>query len=200
MIRTSFDRDWYVRREGADDRGRVGPVTLPYDPMLYEERDPGTRHGGNTGFYPGGVYRYSKSFAVPGEWRDRSVTVEFEGVYHRSKIFVNGQLAGERPSGYALFHVTLDPYLDYGAENTIEVVADNSAEPNSRWYTGSGIYRPVHLLVGQRIRVSPTGIRVATALVTGTGEAGLAVKQYGTTKRAIYHPYAYSPSLTSLVS
>lgn len=168
MIRTSFDRDWYVLREGAVRRGRVGPVTLPYDAMLYEERDPGTRNGGNTGFYPGGVFRYSKSFTVPGEWRDRSVTIEFEGVYHRSKVYVNGQLAGGRPSGYALFHVVLDPYLDYGAENTLEVVADNSDEPNSRWYTGSGIYRPVHLLVGQRIRVAPVGVRVATALVTGT--------------------------------
>ena len=124
MIRTSFDQNWYVLKEGPTRGGRVGPVTLPYDAMLFEARDPNTKNGGNTGFFPGGVYRYSKTFEAPEDWRDRSVTVEFEGVYHRSQVFVNGRLANERPSGYALFHVVLDEFLNYGSENLIEVVAE----------------------------------------------------------------------------
>ncbi|WP_405181040.1 DUF4982 domain-containing protein [Nocardia sp. NBC_01377] len=163
MIRESFDQHWYVRKDdGSSGDNSVGPVTLPYDAMLFEKRDPDSKNGGNTGFYPGGVYRYSKSFTAPEDWRDRTVVVEFEGVYHRSQVLVNGRLAGGRPSGYALFHVVLDDFLEFGAENTIEVVADNSDEPNSRWYTGSGIYRPVHLMVGERVFITPTGVRVTS--------------------------------------
>ena len=167
MIRSSFDRDWYVLKDGASPDTLVGPVTVPYDAMLFEERDPHTRNVGNTGYYPGGVYRYTKTFAAPESWRERAVVLEFEGVYHRSQVFVNGKLAGGRPSGYALFHVELDEFLDYGADNTVEVVAHNDDEPNGRWYTGSGIYRPVHLLVGERVRIAPTGLRISTAALTG---------------------------------
>ncbi|MEU9949522.1 glycoside hydrolase family 2 TIM barrel-domain containing protein [Streptomyces sp. NPDC047939] len=169
MLRESFNQDWCVAKEGAEARDRpVGPVTLPYDAMLFEERDPDTKNGGNTGFYPGGIYRYSKTFTAPEDWRERSVILEFEGVYQRSKVYVNGRLAGGRPSGYALFHVALDEFLEFGADNTIEVVADNSDEPNSRWYTGSGIYRPVHLMVGERVHVAPTGVRIATQELSGS--------------------------------
>lgn len=169
MLRESFDQQWYVRKgDGAAAGAPVGPVTLPYDAMFFEARDPDCKNGGNTGFYPGGVYRYSKSFTALEEWRERAVVLEFEGVYHRSQVFVNGRLAGERPSGYALFHVAVDDFLVFGTENTIEVVADNSDEPNSRWYTGSGIYRPVHLMVGGRVRIAPTGVRIATEALSGS--------------------------------
>lgn len=168
MIRTAFDRDWYVERVGAAAEAKVGPLTVPYDAMLFEQRDPDTRNVGNTGYYPGGVYRYTKSFDAPEAWRDRAVVVEFEGVYHRSEIFVNGKLAGGRPSGYALFHVDLGPFLNFGGENTIEVVANNDDEPNARWYTGSGIYRPVHLLVGAQTHIAPTGLRASTAAIVGS--------------------------------
>ena len=98
MIRQDFNTDWYVRKEGGAATGaQVGPVTVPYDAMLYEQRDPHTPGGHNTGYYPGGVYRYTKTFAAPAEWRDRSVVLEFEGVYLRSEVFVNGQ-PGRRPS------------------------------------------------------------------------------------------------------
>ncbi len=167
MQRTSFDETWFVQRD--DDPGTaLGPVTLPYDAMLFEERDPNTANVGNTGYYPGGVYRYSKVFVAPEQWRDRVVIVEFEGVYHRSQVFVNGHLAGGRPSGYAVFHVRLDDFLVYGAENRIEVVANNDEMPNARWYTGSGIYRPVHLLVGGPTHIAPLGLRVVTQSLAGS--------------------------------
>jgi beta-galactosidase len=162
VIRTSFDRDWYVASDGSDATA-VGPVTLPYDAMLFEERDPSTRNAGNTGYFPGGVYRYTKTFTPADAWKGKVVILEFEGVYQRSRVFLNGELVGGRPSGYALFHVELSKHLRLGETNILEVVADNSEEPNARWYTGSGIYRPVSLLVGDRVRIAPTGLRLSTA-------------------------------------
>lgn len=169
MKRDSFNRDWFVASQSAShDAVAVGPVTLPYDAMLFEPRDSQSRNGANTGFFPGGRYRYSKTFVAPIEWQDRSVVLEFEGVHHRCEVYINGQIAGGRPYGYALFHVHLNEFLDYGADNLIEVVSDNTDEPNSRWYTGSGIYRPVHLLVGSRVHIAPTGLRLATLELVGT--------------------------------
>jgi beta-galactosidase len=171
VIREPFDRDWYVTKESEGGSSMpVGPVTVPYDAMFFEGRDPETPNSHHTGFFPGGVYRYSKSFRAPEEWRGSSITLEFEGVYMRSEILVNGHLAGGRPSGYAIFRVEMDDLLDYGANNVVEVVARNDQMPNSRWYTGSGIYRPVHLMIGGPVRISPNGPRISTRLVDG-GEA-----------------------------
>ncbi len=166
MIRQPFNAGWYVGKAGSDTT--IGPVTLPYDAMLFEDRDPSTRNSHNTGFFPGGTYRYSTTLVAPESWRGRSVTLEFEGVYQRSEVLVNGTVVGGRPSGYAVFHVVLDEALVHGADNLIEVVAHNDQLPNSRWYSGSGIYRPVHLLVGERVRVTPHGLRVTTASIDGT--------------------------------
>ncbi|MCK9925343.1 DUF4982 domain-containing protein [Frankia sp. AgPm24] len=169
MIRSSFNQGWHVSREHGDGSGvSIGPVTVPYDAMLFEQRDPKAVNSHNTGYFPGGVYRYTKTFRAAEEWRGRSVTLEFEGVYMRSEVFVNGRLAGGRPSGYAVFQVTLDTFLDYGTDNRVEVVAHNDRGPNSRWYSGSGIYRPVHLLVGDRLRVTPDGLRISTKSVERT--------------------------------
>lgn len=162
MIRSSFSDGWFVGHDTADRALDEGPITLPHDAMIAEPRDPATPNGHNTGYYPGGVYRYTKRFFVPDTWRDAHPTLEFEGVYRRSRVYVNGQLAGGRDSGYALFHVPLTRHLRWDAENVVEVVAHNDDIPNSRWYTGSGIYRPVHLLVGAPIRIAPMGVRVTT--------------------------------------
>ncbi|MDN4616356.1 glycoside hydrolase family 2 TIM barrel-domain containing protein [Leifsonia sp. F6_8S_P_1B] len=174
MLRTSFNDDWFVGRDQDDRRDDLGPITLPHDAMITETRSPHTPNGHNTGYYPGGIYRYTKRFIAPPEWQDQHPTLEFEGVYHRSRVFVNGVLAGGRPSGYALFHVPLGTHLRFGEENVIEVVANNDDMPNSRWYTGSGIYRPVHLLTGGPVRVLPTGLR-ATTLSADAEQATVAV-------------------------
>jgi len=174
VLRTSFNDDWFVGRDQDDRRDDLGPITLPHDAMITETRSPHTPNGHNTGYYPGGIYRYTKRFIAPPEWQDQHPTLEFEGVYHRSRVFVNGVLAGGRPSGYALFHVPLGTHLRFGEENVIEVVANNDDMPNSRWYTGSGIYRPVHLLTGGPVRVLPTGLR-ATTLSADAEQATVAV-------------------------
>ncbi len=82
MMRQPFNTDWYVRRTDSGDT--VGPVTLPYDAMLFENRDPDTPNSHHTGFFPGGVYSYTTTLHAPESWRGQSVTLEFEGVYQRS--------------------------------------------------------------------------------------------------------------------
>ncbi|MDR2566334.1 MAG: hypothetical protein LBC97_09850 [Bifidobacteriaceae bacterium] len=169
MKREPFADDWYVQTATPDrpDAAR-GPLILPDDAMFHEGRDPETRNGPRTGYFPGGKYRYRKTFLAPEGWRGGAVFLEFEGVYQRSQVLVNGHLAGGRASGYALFTVDIGGLLDFGCPNTVEVIADNSGEPNSRWYTGSGIYRPVHLLTGPAVFVAPEGPRAVTTRICGT--------------------------------
>jgi beta-galactosidase len=176
MIRDSFDDDWFIASETPGrTTAATGPITLPHDAMMFERRDPHCANAHNTGYFPGGVYRYTKRFTAPDEWRGCSVVLEFEGVYQRSQVLLNGHLVGGRPSGYAEFRVELDEHLVLGEENVVEVVADNAAEPNSRWYTGSGIYRPVHILVGPELRIAPAGPRVTTLALDG-GDADVEIR------------------------
>ena len=93
---------------------------------------------------------YEKRFTAPAEWQEKTVSIEFEGVYRNSKVFINGKEAGGRPYGYVPFVICMDAFIVYGEENVITVTVDNSDLPNSRWYTGSGIYRPVSLLISPK--------------------------------------------------
>ena len=98
VIGSSFDADWTVTTETPGRPARtVGPATLPYDAMMFETRDPDCAAAHNTGYFPGGVYRYSKRFTAPQEWRDCVVECEFEGVYHRSHVLLNGVEVGGCP-------------------------------------------------------------------------------------------------------
>jgi len=130
--------------------------------MIHETRDPESDGGAAVGYFPGGVYVYEKTFAAPVEWRAQCITFEFEGVYKNSKVYLNGQEAGGTAYGYTRFFVQVDPFLRYGEENTIRVICDNSRMPNSRWYSGSGIYRPVHLLVQNKTHIALDGVKVST--------------------------------------
>ncbi|WRS29298.1 glycoside hydrolase family 2 TIM barrel-domain containing protein [Actinomycetaceae bacterium MB13-C1-2] len=156
MLRTPFNDDWTFTKE--DVPGSSVPVTLPHDAMIREVRDPNLPGGQNTGYFPGGRYRYSKTFQAP---ESETAILEFEGVFHRSKVLLNGTEVGGRPSGYATFHVPLTTCLQDG-ENLIEVVVDTTDQPNSRWYTGSGIYRPVSLLTASSVHIEPFGFRLLT--------------------------------------
>ena len=103
-----------------------------------------------------------RSIFAPEEWQEKTVTLEFEGVYEKAMVYVNGVLAATNRCGYSDFYVSLDRYLKYGEENEIKVIADNSSEQNSRWYSGSGIYRGVNLLVGNLIQIPVNGVKATT--------------------------------------
>lgn len=173
MLRINFNENWTCTKDSstmmdAASEGMSGgaveeiPVTLPHDAMIMERRSADNPSGNSGAFYPGGSYVYKKSFSVPEDYDEKKVYLEFEGVYHKARVYVNGAFAGSCMNGYRRFIVDITPYLAYGAENTVTVNVQNNDIPNSRWYTGSGIYRPVNMLVGDEIRMAADGLRITT--------------------------------------
>lgn len=159
MNSNPFNQNWKFRKQGREE---TQTVTLPHDAMIHERREPNGAGGSAHGFFPGGIYVYEKNFTAPAEWADKTVFIEFEGVYRNSVVSINGKSVGGRAYGYVPFRICADPLLNYGGENTITVTVDNSQLPNSRWYTGSGIYRPVNLIVGNKTHIEWQGVRVST--------------------------------------
>ena len=170
MVRKKWNNGWHVGKAGespmmaamAGGAGAVQEITLPHDAMIHEQRTRATKNLHQTGFYPGGVYEYTKSFEVPAEWEGQDIVVEFEGVMERARVLVNGDYAGGHPYGYTGFTVTLNDFLKYGQPNEIKVVANTSAEESSRWYSGSGIYRNVNLYVSGPVHIPVNGLRIST--------------------------------------
>ena len=136
-------------------------VDLPHDAMREEKRLAALKDGTQTAFYPGGLYTYEKEFNVVAEDVSKPTVLEFEGVYMKSTVSLNGQKVGGRIYGYSDFFVDLTGKLKEGA-NKITVVADNTQFSNSRWYSGSGIYRDVWLHTGDTSYVKPDGVKVKT--------------------------------------
>lgn len=174
MLRSDFNRAWEFGPQVSIFFSMAGEkpqtVDLPHDAMLRNARN--AKEGTATGFFPGGAWRYTKTVNAPQEWRDRRVTLEFEGVYRNAMVYVNDELAGQCPYGYSRFFVPLSPYLKYGEDNFICVQADCGRD--SRWYSGAGIYRPVHLLVGGLMHIDPVGPKVH-AEINGAGTARVLV-------------------------
>lgn len=136
-------------------------VTLPYDAMRYEKRIKGLRNGAATGYYPGGLYTYTKVIQISEQEINKKVYLEFCGIYQKSSIYLNDEKIGGRIYGYSDQFVELTGKLKPGS-NVIKVLADNSQVPNSRWYSGSGIYRDVYLWSGEEEYIKPDGIKVKT--------------------------------------
>lgn len=135
-------------------------VKIPHDWSIEGPIAKDNPSGSQGGFYPGGVGYYRKSFQYEDSWNNKLVLVTFDGVMSNSKVWINGQLLGNRPNGYVGFTYDLTPYLNKG-ENVLTVLADNSAQPNSRWYTGCGIYRNVWLKVKNKVSVAENGTYVS---------------------------------------
>ena len=154
MINIVFNDQWSCNGK---------PVTLPHDAQISEKRSKDASNGGH-GYFPGGIYTYEKTFAAPAEWEGKDVLVEFEGVYKNATISLNGKKLCFHPYGYTGFFVELKD-LVYGAENTLTVVVDNSKLPNSRWYSGSGIYRPVWLHVCEKGGLRPECVKISTVSI-----------------------------------
>ncbi|MGC0369662.1 glycoside hydrolase family 2 TIM barrel-domain containing protein [Microbacterium sp. SLBN-111] len=165
MIREPLLDGWTVGPKlGAFERRDAAtafvPVLLPHDALRDLPRDPASPQGVTSGYYPGGVFEYLRELDVPDEWREKTVLLEFEGVYRDAVVFVNGDRAAHEASGYAAFAVRLDPYLRFGRTNRITVEA--RVHKDSRWYTGAGIHRPVHLVVADPVHLALDATRVGT--------------------------------------
>jgi len=132
-------------------------LDLPHDWSIqgdFSEQNPA---GVGGGALPGGIGWYRKAFTVPATDKGKLVFIEFDGVYRNSEVWINGHSLGKRPYGYSSFRYELTPHLRLGARNVIAVRVDNSQQPNSRWYSGSGIYRHVRLLTTSPVHVDHWG-------------------------------------------
>lgn len=166
MARTSFNDAWSYRAplsafaavNGED--AALTPVRLPHDALRDADRAADVPSKGAGAYYPTGAYAYLKSFDVPAEWAGKVVRLEIEGAYRHAMVFLNDELAGHRADGYARFFVDLTPYLRFGDRNTLRIEVRSGQD--SRWYSGSGLYRPVYLHVDDPVHIEPDGVRVST--------------------------------------
>lgn len=167
-----WHKDWKYRNVNSEQWIQV---TLPHDAMLSESREKDAPGGSAVGFFEGGKYVYEKKWIVPTEWENQYVALEFEGVYRKSIVCLNGTVVGGCKNGYTNFIVDLTENLKIGQGNTITVQVDNSEMPNSRWYSGSGIYRPVKLFVGSKKHIGIRAIQIHT-IDTLPAKIGVSVK------------------------
>lgn len=129
--------------------------------MQTEKRVPTLPNGSSSGCFPGGKYTYEKTFEVNADDVGKTTFLEFEGIYMKSSVNLNGELLGGHIYGYTDFYVDLTGKVKVGA-NELKVIADNTQTTNSRWYSGSGIYRDVYLHTAGDEYIKPDGVRVTT--------------------------------------
>lgn len=171
-----FDQNWTFNLgdvpdaknpDFKDDSWRK--LDLPHDwsiELEFKKENPATVEGGAL---PGGIGWYRKTFNIPQTDKGKLVYIDFDGIYQKSDVWINGHHLGYRPNGYISFRYELTPYLNFdGKPNVIAVKADNSLQPNSRWYSGSGIYRHVWLIKTNKIAVNHWGTFVTTPKVSAS--------------------------------
>ena len=157
MEKQDFNTGWTFERLGTD--APACRVDLPHDAMLGEPRREDCPGGTNTGWFEGHDYRYSKTLTLTESQAGQTVLLEFEGVYHNAVVEVNGTRVAGRPYGYSNFTADLTGRVRVG-DNTVTVTARNADQPNSRWYSGAGIYRPVWLYLAPAEHIRLDGVRV----------------------------------------
>jgi len=163
-----FDADWRFKRGDFStaimpqfDDSKWRRVTLPHDWSI--EGPFSSEYSSGNGYVPGGVGFYRKHFRLDPSHKDKIIYIEFDGIYNNSEIWLNGFFIGGRPYGYSSFECNLTPYLKFGNdENVIAVRVDHSKHADSRWYTGSGIYRHVRLRMTDKLRIGHWGTYVTT--------------------------------------
>ena len=160
MQKIDFNKGWMCKCLTRDEAAY--PVTLPHDAMLSEPRTQESTGEGNIGWYIGGDYEYTKKFTVPKEYENQKVLIEFEGVYHNAEVHINGKKVAGRPYGYTNFYINTDGFFKFGEENEVKVIAHNADQPNSRWYSGTGIYRPAYLHIGGEKYIPVNGVKIRT--------------------------------------
>ena len=168
--RVLFNQDWRFQLgdvTGGQDvdlnDSQWRQLDLPHDWSIEGEFSEKAPAGTGGGALPGGIGWYRKSFTVPANAKGKQIFIEFDGVYRNSEVWVNGHYLGKRPYGYISFQYELTPHLIYGSNrNVIAVKVDNSQQPNSRWYSGSGIYRNVWLTTLAPVHIEHWGTYVTT--------------------------------------
>lgn len=161
MNRIPFNTGWTCR-PAASEAEEV-PVTIPHDAMQWDPKSADSPSGVNSGWYSARDYLYTKHFSSADIRRSSGdlTLLEFEGVYRNARIRLNGRLIASHDYGYSGFYADLSEYIAEG-DNVLTVEAHNSDQPNCRWYSGTGIYRPVWLCVMPERHIMPDGVRITT--------------------------------------
>jgi beta-galactosidase len=155
-----------AEQPGFNDAGWKN-VNVPHDWSIELPFKQSSPAGAGGGYLDGGFGWYRKSFTLPQNYSQKIVTIQFDGVYANSEVWINGTYLGIRPYGYTTYEYNLTPYLKFGSPNIIAVKVNNN-QPNSRWYSGSGIYRNVWLTVTNPVNITFCGSFVTTPTVTAT--------------------------------
>lgn len=175
----SFNKNWkfflgdqHNAKNIAFNDAKWRSLSLPHDWSIegsFSEKNPSTA---NEGALPTGIGWYRKTFVLPQSGQNKNIYIDFDGVYRNSEVWINGHYLGKRPNGYISFRYNLTPYAVFnGKKNVIAVRVDNLEQPNSRWYSGSGIYRNVWLVSTLKVAVDHWGTFVSTPKVNDQSAA-----------------------------
>ena len=177
-----LNRDWFFKKgqvrvfPGEDEALYGEKVNLPHDYMIASDVSPDAPAGPAMGYYTEGAASYTKKMQIPAQWEGQKVYLHFDGVMMNASVNVNGSLVKVHHYGYTPFTADITDYLYYGEENRISVLVNPSMQPNSRWYTGAGIYRDVTLAHVSPIHIDVDGVfawtkRILSADVSGVRAA-----------------------------
>ena len=177
-IRDTFDFGWKFFKGDAPGAQQLTfadanwrSLDLPHDWSVEGPFSQNEPSGGSGGFAPTGIGWYRKHFRLPASYKDHKVSIEFDGVYQNSEVWINGQYLGKRPFGYISFAYDLTQHLNAGGDNVVAVKVDNTPQPASRWYSGSGIYRHTWLVAVNPLHVAHWGTFVTMPRVSKIGRA-----------------------------
>ena len=169
----SFDSSWRFLQDDATgaqgesfDDSKWRALDVPHDWSIAGPFAMTNKTGGAGAFLPSGIGWYRKQFTLPKKLSGDRVFIEFDGLMQNSRVWLNGVLLGERPSGYVSLRYELTPHLHFDGTNVLAVRCDTSAQPASRWYSGAGIYRHVRLVAVNPIHIEPDGVFVSTPEVS----------------------------------
>lgn len=161
-------------------------VDLPHDWSI--ESSFSSKWASATGYLPGGIGWYRKSLPVPASWKGKSISILFDGVYMNSEVWINDHYLGKRPNGFVPFYYDITPYINFSGNNTIAVKADHTKFGDCRWYTGSGIYRDVHLIATDPVHLKQWGVAFSTPQVSrqsASAQVKVKVENAGKTDAAV---------------
>ena len=186
-----FTEDWKfslsddsLASNGNFDDSKWRTLNLPHDWSIEADFSADNPASPGGGALPGGIGWYRKTFTADPSFENKNVYIDFDGVYRNSRVWINGHFLGERPYGYISFRYDLTPYIRTGEQNVIAVRVDNSEQPNSRWYSGSGIFRNVWLVVVNPVHVDHWGTYVTTTEVsTESAKIKITTKLENTTNK-----------------
>ena len=180
----SADADWkfYLGDQaGAEsptfDDGAWHVVTIPHDWSIEQPPAKENPSGSSGGYFPTGVGWYRKTFTAPSDWAGKRVSLEFDGVSANATAYMNGNKVGFHPYAYTSFRFDITSQLKLSTKNVLAVRVDNSMQPSSRWYSGSGIYRHVRVVVTEPVHIAPWGVFVSAPEASSTSAKVLITTQ-----------------------